>query len=43
MAARLSAFAISEAAASPLRALPFARIVIAPFPDEASLLHLLEG
>ena len=43
MAARLSAFAISEAAAAPLRRLPFARIVIAPFPDEASLLHLLEG
>jgi uroporphyrinogen-III synthase len=43
LAATLTAFAISEAAAAPLRALPFARIVIAPNPDEASLLHLLDG
>ena len=43
MAAALTAFAISEAAAAPLRGLPFARIVTAPFPDEASLLHLLQG
>jgi len=43
MAAALTAYAISEAAAAPLRALPFARIVTAPFPDEASLLHLLQG
>ena len=43
MAAALSAYTISEAAAAPLRALPFARIVVAPFPDEASLLHLLQG
>jgi uroporphyrinogen-III synthase len=43
MAATLTVFAISEAAAAPLRALPFARIVAAPFPDEASLLHLLQG
>ena len=42
-AADLMAFAISEAAAAPLRALPFASIVVAPFPDEASLLHLLQG
>jgi uroporphyrinogen-III synthase len=43
LAAGLTAFAISGAAASPLRALPFASLVIAPFPDEASLLHLLQG
>ena len=39
----LAVFAISEAAASPLRALPFARIATAPFPDEASLLDLLQA
>ena len=43
MAAVLTACAISPAAAAPLRALPFARILTAPFPDEASLLHLLQG
>jgi len=42
-ATALTVFAISEAAAAPLRALPFAQIAVAPFPDEASLLHLLEG
>ena len=39
----LSVFAISEAAAAPLRALPFARIAVASFPDEANLLDLLQG
>jgi len=39
----LTVFAISEAAASPLRALPFARIATAAFPDEASLLDLLQA
>jgi len=39
----ISVFAISEAAAAPLRALPFARIAVATFPDEASLLDLLKG
>jgi uroporphyrinogen-III synthase len=39
----LAAYAISEAAAAPMRALPFAHLVVAPFPDEASLLHLLQG
>ena len=39
----LSAFAISEAAAAPLRALAFANLATAPFPDEASLLSLLQG
>jgi uroporphyrinogen-III synthase len=43
MAAALTAYAISEAAAEPLRTLPFADILAAPFPDEASLLHLLQG
>jgi uroporphyrinogen-III synthase len=42
-ASALSVFAISEAAAAPLRALPFARIATAPFPDEASLLDLLQA
>jgi len=39
----MSVFAISEAAAAPLRGLPFASIAAAPFPDEASLLNLLQG
>ena len=39
----LTVFAISEAAAAPLRGLPFARVVAAPFPDEASLLDLLQA
>ena len=39
----LSAFAISEAAAATLRTLAFANIATAPFPDEASLLRLLQG
>jgi uroporphyrinogen-III synthase len=43
MAATLSAYAISEAAAGPLHALPLAHLAVAPFPDEASLLHLLQG
>jgi len=42
-AARIAVFAISGAAAAPLSALPFARIAAAPFPDEASLLDLLQG
>jgi len=39
----LTVFAISEAAAAPLRALPFASIAVATFPDEASLLDLIQG
>jgi uroporphyrinogen-III synthase len=42
-AAALSVFAISEAAAALFRAPPFARIVTATFPDEASLLDLLQA
>jgi uroporphyrinogen-III synthase len=42
LAACLSVFAISEAAAAPLRFLPFAAVVVAPFPDEAGLLQLLK-
>ncbi len=37
----MRAYAISEAAAAPLRDLPFARIAAAAFPDEAHLLDLL--
>jgi len=36
-AARLTVWAISEAAAAPLRALPFQRILVAARPDEASM------
>ena len=39
----LKVFAISEAAAAPLRALAFASLATSPFPDEASLLSLLQG
>jgi uroporphyrinogen-III synthase len=42
-AAGLDAFAISDAAAAPLRALPFNALRIAAHPDEASLLALLRG
>ena len=35
-------FAISEAAARPLRGLGFARVMAAPFPNEAALLDLLK-
>jgi len=42
-ASALTLFAISEAAAAPLRGLPFAAVIVAPFPDEASLLDLLQG
>ena len=42
-AAVISVLAISEAAAAPLRALPFAHIAAAPFPDEAHLLALLQA
>ena len=42
-AAALRAFVISEAAAAPLRTLAFATIATALFPDEASLLDLLQG
>ena len=42
-ARRLTVFAISPAAAAPLQSLPFARIATAPFPDETSLIALLEG
>ncbi|HEX4197064.1 MAG TPA: uroporphyrinogen-III synthase [Caulobacteraceae bacterium] len=38
----IDVFAISEAAAEPLRALGFARVMAAPFPNEAALLDLLE-
>ncbi|MBV9511468.1 MAG: uroporphyrinogen-III synthase [Caulobacteraceae bacterium] len=40
-AARVSAFAISPAAAQPLSSPPFARLRVAQTPDEASLLALL--
>ncbi len=39
--ADIAVFAISEAAARPLRGLGFARVVAAPFPNEAALLDLL--
>jgi len=39
----LRVFAISAAAAAPLTSPPFANIALAPFPDEAGLLNLLEG
>jgi len=38
----IEVFAISEAVARPLRALSFARVVAAPFPNEAALLDLLK-
>lgn len=37
----IAVFAISEAAAAPLRGLQLARLVAAPFPNEAALLDLL--
>ena len=40
--AHIDVFAISEAAAEPLRDLGFARVMAAPFPNEAALLDLLE-
>jgi uroporphyrinogen-III synthase len=40
--AQVAVFAISEAAARPLRALSFARVMAAPFPNEAALLDLLK-
>ena len=39
----LALFAISDAAARPLRGLPFAAVAIAEFPDEAHLLGLLHS
>jgi uroporphyrinogen-III synthase len=41
--ARLDAYAISEAAARPLRGLGLRSVSVAPRPDEASLLALLKG
>ena len=38
----IEVFAISEAAGRPLRASSFARVVAAPFPNEAALLDLLK-
>ena len=38
----MSAFAISPAAAAPLAAREFARVVAAPFPNEATLLNLIQ-
>ena len=40
--AGIEVFAISEAAARPLRSVGFARVVAAPFPNEAALLDLLK-
>jgi uroporphyrinogen-III synthase len=40
--ADIAIFAISEAAARPLRSLGFGRVVAAPFPNEAALLDLLK-
>jgi uroporphyrinogen-III synthase len=40
--ARIVVFALSEAAARPLRGCGFARVVAAPFPNEAALLDLLK-
>jgi uroporphyrinogen-III synthase len=39
---QIAVFAISEAAARPLRTLGFGRVVAAPFPNEAALLDLLK-
>lgn len=41
LAPSLTLLAISEAAAAPLAHLPFARVAVAPRPDETSLLSLL--
>ena len=41
-AAGMSAFVLSPAVAKPLMEMGFARLVVAPFPDEASLLNLLD-
>jgi uroporphyrinogen-III synthase len=38
----IAVFALSEAAARPLRDLGFARVMVAPFPNEAALLDLLK-
>jgi uroporphyrinogen-III synthase len=40
--AGIAVFAISDAAAGPLRGLGFARVMTAPFPNEAALLDLLK-
>jgi len=40
---QVGAYAISAAAAAPLAGLGFQRLAIAPFPNEASLLNLLQG
>ena len=40
--ANIAVFALSEAAARPLRDLGFARVMAAPFPNEAALLDLLK-
>jgi len=40
--ADIAVFAISGAAAAPLRNLGFARVMAAPFPNEAALLDLLK-
>ena len=42
-AARISAYAISEAAAAPLRGAGFRAVSVAPRPTEAALLALLKG
>jgi len=42
-AGRIDAYAISEAAAAPLRGLGLRSVSVAPRPDEASLLALLKG
>jgi uroporphyrinogen-III synthase len=39
---RIEVFAISQTVARPLRSLSFARVVAAPFPNEAALLDLLK-
>ena len=41
-AGAMVAFALSPAVAEPLRGVGFARLAVAPFPDEASLLNLLD-
>jgi uroporphyrinogen-III synthase len=43
LARTMAAFAISSAAAAPLADLPFARVAVAPRPNETALLSLIAG